>query len=144
MFRHVCAIFMSGFSYNYSNVYFEQIFHVNRVDPQVLYTIYSIYLIIYRSIYILYTIMCKQGNKPSGSIKVGEFIDWMTISLTRRALLHTVRPFKKCLWSRAAFSLSRREQKANHAGKFSLEMFWRCRLLYENNIAPKDKYYMQA
>jgi hypothetical protein len=32
---------------------------------------------------------CEHGNEPSGSIKCGEFLEWMTDS-TRRTLLHEV------------------------------------------------------
>jgi hypothetical protein len=31
---------------------------------------------------------CEDGNEPSDSIKVGEFLDYLTISFSRRTLLH--------------------------------------------------------
>jgi hypothetical protein len=32
----------------------------------------------------------ERGNEISGSIKGGEFLDWVTISFSRNTLLHTV------------------------------------------------------
>jgi hypothetical protein len=33
---------------------------------------------------------CEHDNEPSDSIKVGEFLDYLTISFSRRILLHGV------------------------------------------------------
>jgi hypothetical protein len=34
---------------------------------------------------------CEHGNEPYGSINCGEFIDWATVSFSRRTLLHGVK-----------------------------------------------------
>jgi hypothetical protein len=33
---------------------------------------------------------CEHGNEPSGPMKVGEFLDQLTVSFSRMAVLHGV------------------------------------------------------